>query len=84
MTETTLYGCELVASLYGVDYSCCSSCHEDVELGYYSWMVSVPDPRNHDGDELECCCAISNQITDREQAEQRLAALRALESADAP
>lgn len=53
-----LGSCSVIAEVMylGVDYRCCTSCHEDEDLGYNIF-------EKYDGDDwISCCCGLSGVI----------------------
>jgi hypothetical protein len=46
---------EEVRKLYGIEESCCISCHDDVDEGFYSSMCEIYWP---DMSTTEVCCAV--------------------------
>ena len=44
---------------------CCSSCHEDWELGYDEPIFLDPEDIGDGGSRAEVCCAISRLLADR-------------------
>ena len=44
---------------------CCSSCHEDEELGYEMCSISI------DGEDVHVCCRIANAYDDKKTEEAK-------------
>lgn len=51
-------GCDQLQKDFGFKADCCSSCHEDANMGYYTEMFEIEFP---DSDKwYRVCCRVSN------------------------